>query len=163
MLVKMYKSYIPTVAEVYHQIGSVEVLSQIHNIATKNGLDSLAIITKQEINWRTKSEITYTLNSVSMLKILQKDSSKIAALEELFVCAIEHRVTLFALCVQAALISFGHRDTAKKLFKQEYEKDNAFIFSETGRELLVNFYRDPSDSLLEIESHTFHRFFTDLA
>ena len=32
MLVKMYKSYMPTVAEAYRQIGSTMVLSQIYDI-----------------------------------------------------------------------------------------------------------------------------------
>lgn len=163
MLVKMYKSYIPTIAETYHQIHSVVTLSQIHDIAVKYGLDSLAIVTKQEIDWRAKSESVsvYTLGSVSMCKILQKEPNKIAALEELLTCAIEHRITLFALCAQTALISFGHRNTAKRIFKQEFEKDNAFILSEFGKELMVNLYRDSSDNLLDIENCTLRKFLAE--
>lgn len=161
MLVKTYKSCIPTVAEVYHQIGSTAILSQIHDIATKHNLVSLTGVTQHEIEWRTDPTLQYTLNAVSMCKILQKEPSKIAALEELFVCAMEYRVTLFALCVQAALISFGKREVAKKLVRKEFEKDNTLIFSEFGKGLIVNLYRDSSDNLLDIENCTFRRFFAE--
>ena len=161
MLVKMYKSYMPTVAETYRQIGNTMVLSQIYGIATKHNLDSLAGVTKQEIDWRKDPTTQYTLDKISMRKFLQKDSSKITALEELFACAIEYRITLFALCVQAALTSFGHRDIAKKLLKQEFKKSNAFLLSEFGRSLMVNLYRDSSDDLLDIENHAFRRFLAE--
>ena len=161
MLVKMYKSYMPTVAEAYRQIGSTMVLSQIYDIAVKHNLDSLAGVTKHEMDWRKDPTIQYTLDKISMCKFLQKDSDKISALEELLACAIEYRITLFALCVQATLISFGHKDIAKKLLKQEFEKSNAFLLSEFGGSLMVNLYRDSSDDLLDIENHTFRRFIAE--
>lgn len=163
MLVKMYKSYIPTVSEVYHQIGSIVILSQICDIATKYGLDSLVGVTKQEMDWRKDPKTQYTIDKVSMCKILQKNPDKIAALEELFACAAEYHLNLLALCTQTALVSLGHRDTARKLFKKEFEKDVAFIFSEFGRELLVNLYRNSSDSLLGVENCAFRRFFAEQA
>ena len=153
MLIKMYKNYTPRASEVYSQIRTLGILSLILKFANDQGLESLSKATRQEIDSRKRAS-KHTLDKISMLKLLRKDSMSTEQLSQLYKLAVR-------TCLQAAMISEGNRSVAKKLFREEFERDNSFIFTELGKGLLVNLYKEPSDDLLSIEDKALRRFLTE--
>lgn len=162
MLVKMYKNYTPLASEVYHQMRATGVLSLILRYANEQKLKSLSEATQQEIDIR-KGSSEYTLDKITMLKILQRDSMSHEQLLQLYKLAIRYNYALFATCLQTVMISYGDKETAKDLFKKEFTKDHSFIFTELGKGLLVNLYRESSDNLLDIEDCALRRFLAEQA
>lgn len=160
MLIKMYKNYAPRASEVYSRIRNLGILSLILKFASDQGLESLSKATQQEIDLR-KSASEHTLDKISILKLLQKDSMSTKQLSQLYKLAVRYNIILLATCLQAAMISEGNRSVAKKLFREEFERDNSFIFTELGKGLLVNLYKEPSDDLLSIEDKALRRFLAE--
>lgn len=162
MLVKMYKSYNPLASEVYGQIRATGVLSLILKYANEQKLKSLSEVTQREIDIR-KGSSERTLDKTTMLKILRKDPMSLEQLSQLYRLAVRYNYTLFAMCLQAVIISYGNKETAKNLFKKEFAKDHAFIFTELGRGLLVNLYKEPSDNMSDVENCALRRFLAEQA
>ena len=160
MLVKMYKNYTPRASEVYSRIPTAGILSLILKFANKQGLESLSKATQQEIDVR-KGSSEYMLDKITMLKLLRKDSVSSENLSKLYKLAVHYNIVILATCLQAAMISNGDKDTAKELFREEFEKDNSFIFTELGKGLLVNLYKESSDDLSSIEDKALRRFLAE--
>lgn len=160
MLVKMYKSYNPLASEVYGQIRAPGVLSLILKYANEQKLKNLSEATQREIDIR-KGSSERTLDKITMLKILRKDPMSLEQLSQLYRLAVRYNYALFAICLQTVMISYGDKEIAKDLFRKEFAKDHSFIFTELGKGLLVNLYRESSDSLLDIENCTLRRFLAE--
>ena len=160
MLVKMYKNYTPRASEVYSCIPTIGILSLILKFANEQGLESLSKATQQEIDMR-KGSSEYMLDKITMLKLLRKDSISLENLSQLYKLAMRYNIVILATCLQAAMISEGNRSAAKKLFREEFEKDHSFIFTELGKGLLVNLYKEPFDDLLSIEDKALRRFLAE--
>jgi hypothetical protein len=161
MIIKKYAEYIPTVAEVYHQISPMDALWAIRDIAERYGLSNLYGVTMLEIDKRNNKPSTGAPSDVSLYRILQKDAVALEALRDLYACAIEYRLPLFALTVQDSMLYYEEqgKSLAKRLFQSEYEKSPAIIDSNFGMTLVVNLYREPSDDLSTIQTKTIQRFY----
>lgn len=160
MIIKKYAEDIPTAAETYRQISPMDALQSICGIANAHSLKNLYDITDQEIKKRADKSPTGAPNDVSLYRILQKDATALWALRDLYVCALEYRLPLFALSVQDMMLYYEDigKDLAKRLLKGEYEKNSGIISSSFGIALIVNLYREPSDDLSTIELTTLRRF-----
>ncbi len=160
MIVKKYAEHIPTVAEVYRQILPMDALQRIREIANVHSLKNLYGITTQEIEKRYDESSTGAPDDVSMSRIFQKDATALWALRDLYICALEYRLPLFALSVQDAMLYYedAGKSFAKRLFKDEYEKNWGIIGTSFGIALVVNLYQEPSDDLSAIETITLRRF-----
>lgn len=160
MIIKKYAEHIPTVAEVYRQISPTDALLAIRDIAEHYGLYNLYGVTLLEIDKRNDKSSVGAPGDVSLYRILQKDATALAALKDLYACAMEYRLPLFALTVQDSMMYYEEQGKAlaKRLFQSEYEKNPSIIGSSLGMALVVNLYREPSDNLSTIETDTMRRF-----
>lgn len=160
MIIKKYAEFIPTVAEVYHQISPMDALWAIRGIAERYGLSNLYGVTMLEIDKRYSKPSIGAPSDVSLYRILQKDAVTLAALKDLYTCAMEYRLLLFALTVQDNMLYYEEqgKSLAKRLFQSEYEKSPAIIGSSFGITLVVNLYREPSDDLSTVETSALRRF-----
>lgn len=160
MIIKKYAEHIPTVAEVYHQISPMNALLSIRKIAETYGLSNLWGVTTREIDMRNGESPVEAPDDVSLFRILQKDATALSALKDLYLCAMEYRLTLFALSVQDSMLYYEvhGENLAKRLFQDEYVKAPSIIGSSFGITLVVNLYREPSDDLSTVETSALRRF-----